>query len=122
MTTNHPGYLIPDNPQPDGLYCLKVFIPRDETYLYAFSGAFQFFGKWLAWQRDAGHNATLAAAAWRDAIQYTFDNGWLDSCDDCPPPAECPDPPGGTIECNNCGNRICIILEIDPCVLATNRP
>lgn len=77
MSTAHPGYLIPANVQPEGFYCLRVYIPRDVAYLYAFSGAFQFFGKWPAWERDASHRATLAASAWRDAIQYTFDNGWL---------------------------------------------
>lgn len=88
MSTEHPGYLIPENVQPDGYYCLRVYIPRDVAYLYAFSGAFQFFGKWPAWRRDSGHNATLAAAAWRDAIAYTFENGWLncgedDVCEHC---------------------------------------
>lgn len=86
MKPNYPGYLIPANPQPEGFYCLKVFIPADDYYLYAFSGAFQFFGKWLAWERDPGNNATLAAAAWREAIQKTFDEAWLncgEEVDDC---------------------------------------
>jgi len=82
MKPNYPGYLIPENPQPEGFICLKVYIPADDYYLYAFSGAFQFFGKWLAWERDAGHNASLAAAAWRAAIQKTFDEAWLNCGDD----------------------------------------
>lgn len=79
---NHPGYIIPEEPQPEGYYCLKVFIPADDLYLYAFSGAFQFFGKWLAWERDNAHRGTLAAQAWREAIQYTFTNGWLNCGED----------------------------------------
>jgi len=74
---NYPGYLIPANPQPDGFICLRVFIPADDVYLYAFSGAFQFFGKWLAWERDPDHKAAAAALAWREAIAKTFEEGWL---------------------------------------------
>lgn len=85
---SQPGYLIPDNPQPDGFYCLKVFIPADDLYLYAFGGAFQFFGKWLAWERDSSHKGALAAAAWQEAISKTFLEGWLncgedDVCEHC---------------------------------------
>jgi len=83
---NYPGYLLPDNPQPEGYICLKVFIPDAPEYLYAFSGAYQFFGKWLAWERDEGNNATLAAAAWREAINKTFLEAWLncgEEMDDC---------------------------------------
>jgi len=78
MKRNQPGYIIPDNPSPEGYICLKVFIPDAIEYLYAFSGAFTFFGKWNAWQRGPEHKATLAAAAWREAIQKTFDEAWLD--------------------------------------------
>jgi len=74
---NYPGYIIPENPQPEGFICLKIFIPAADEYLYAFSGAYQFFGKWLAWERDNAHRGTLAAQSWRDAIDYTYQNGWL---------------------------------------------
>jgi len=87
MKSDHPGYIIPANPTPEGYICLKVYIPDAIEYLYAFSGAYQFFGKWPAWQRDQAHNATLAAAAWREAIDYTFANAWLncgeDVCEHC---------------------------------------
>jgi len=78
----HPGYLLPENVAPTDFYCLRVYIPKEAEYLYAFSGAFQFFGKWLAWERDADNNAKLAAEVWRNAINYTFDNGWLNCGDD----------------------------------------
>jgi len=91
---NHPGYLIPANAQPEELLCLKVYIPKDDYYLYAFSGAYQFFGKWLAWERDTAHRGALAAAAWREAIAYTFENGWL-----------------------NCGENVCEHCDLIPIIL-----
>lgn len=78
------GYIIPDEPQPDGLYCLKVYIPADDLYLYAFAGAYQFFGKWMAWERDNSQRGKLAAESWRNAIDYTFANGWLNCGDEYP--------------------------------------
>jgi len=88
VSVNYPGYLVPENPSPDGFICLKVFIPNDDVYLYAFSGAYQYFGKWLAWERDESHKGALAALAWREAIHKTFSEGWLncgenDVCENC---------------------------------------
>lgn len=77
------GYLIPENVQPEGFYCLKVFIPADDLYLYAFAGAFQYFSKWPAWEKSNDGRAALAANAWKSAVEYTYANGWINSCGDC---------------------------------------
>jgi hypothetical protein len=45
--------------------------------LEAFSGAFNDFGRWTQWQRDGTNRASLAATTWKDAIDYTFANAWL---------------------------------------------
>lgn len=76
------GYLLPENPHPEGLRCLKVWIPDDPRYLEAFSGQFHDLGTWLAWEKDGTHRASLAAIAWKDAIDYTYENGWLNCGDD----------------------------------------
>jgi hypothetical protein len=70
-------YILPENVQPDTLLCLKVYIPNDQLYLEAFSGAFNDFGRWTQWQRDGTNGASLAATIWKDAIDYTFANAWL---------------------------------------------
>jgi len=74
------GYLAPET-QPEGMICLKVYIPADDLYLYAFGGAYQYLTKWVAWQRG-GSRAIEAAAKWRDAYDYTMANGWLNCGED----------------------------------------
>lgn len=75
------GYLIPQNPQPDALRCLRVFIPDDPLYLAALLGALDYFGQWTAWERDENHRGALAAAAWRAAIETTYE-ALADGCGD----------------------------------------
>ena len=72
------GYLIPDNPQPEDLRCLILWIPHDPDgfYLRAMAGAFTDMGKWNNWDRDGTSRGSLAASTWKDAIDYTFANGW----------------------------------------------
>jgi hypothetical protein len=78
-------YILPENVQPETLLCLKVYIPNDQLYLEAFSGAFNDFGRWTQWERDGTNRASLAATIWKDAIDFTYANAWLDCGDnmDC---------------------------------------
>ena len=76
------GYILPENPTPESLRCLKVWIPDDPRYLEAFSGQFHDMGTWLVWEKDGTNRASLAADAWKDAIDYTYENGWLNCGDD----------------------------------------
>jgi len=99
------GYRLPEEPDPQDYYCLKVFIPKDEIYLYAFSGSFQYLSKWVAWEKDTTGRATIAAQRWKEAYQYTLDNGWLNCEADCP---DCPEEDEMTtvinnINCGGCG-------------------
>jgi hypothetical protein len=79
------GYLLPDNPQPEGLLCLKIWIPDDPTgyYLAAMSGAFSDMSRWTQWEKDGTNRASLAAQTWKDAVDYTYENGWLNCGMDC---------------------------------------
>jgi len=81
------GYLIPENPSPDGLRCIKLWIPDDDLYLYALAGSIQYLTMWKAWALDEGKNGRLAAAAWWAAWVYTQENGWL-NCGDTTPPED----------------------------------
>ena len=67
------GYLIPENPTPNELNCLLVFYPDDPMYLQALLGSLTYLGTWTAWERDATKRGRLAAAAWKDANDCTFD-------------------------------------------------
>jgi len=74
------GYLVPDV-QPEGMTCVKLFIPSDDLYLYALGGAFQYFTKWVAWERG-GTRAIEAAEKWLAAYDYTMEHGWLNCGED----------------------------------------
>lgn len=75
------GYLVPDNVQPDGFRCFCVYIPDDDMYQRAFFGAYEFFGAWLAWERDDAKRGRLAADAWKKAIELTRDTMSCESYD-----------------------------------------
>ncbi len=71
MAKRQSGYIIPEEPQPDGYRCLRVFIPNDDIYLFAFMGAYRFFSTWVAWEKDGTNRASLAAASWSIAYEMT---------------------------------------------------
>lgn len=71
MNKNRDAYLIPDTPNPENKQCLLVFIPDDPLYLYQFMDAYEYFGKWVAWERDEAKRGKVAASSWRDAIECT---------------------------------------------------
>ena len=67
------GYLIPENAQPAGIRCLRVFVPDAPLYIAAFLGALTYFGQWTAWERDEQKRGQFAAQAWREANELTID-------------------------------------------------
>lgn len=77
-SSQNKAYLLPDNHTPEGYRCLTVYIPDDDLYLWQFMGAYDFFGTWVAWERDALHRGAEAAATWKEAIELTRD---LMNCD-----------------------------------------
>jgi hypothetical protein len=70
------GYLIPENVQPEGFRCLSVVIPDDDEYERAFDGAFHAMTKWLAWDKESGKRARLAADVWKLAYEETMRCYW----------------------------------------------
>lgn len=77
------GYLLPEVIDPNDLLCLQVYIPNDVLYLAAFSGAYERLGTWQVWEKDGTTRASQAAQVWKDAIDYTRENGWIGGCMDC---------------------------------------
>lgn len=68
------GYLIPENATPDDMDCILVFYPNDPLYLRALVGSLAYLGTWTAWERSPDHRGLLAAKAWKDANDCTFDS------------------------------------------------
>lgn len=70
------GYLIPPDAQPEEMGCILVFYPEDAKnfYLRALLGSLSYLGTWTAWERDTEHRGLLAAKAWKDANDCTFDS------------------------------------------------
>lgn len=81
MAPDGKGYLIPAEPSPDDMLCVKVFIPNDLLYIAAFWHSVEFLTTWTAWQRDAAHRATEAAAAWKAA--WVLSRAAFEEGDDC---------------------------------------
>lgn len=75
-------YLIPESIKnlADGetipLQGFCVYLPDDPDMLAAFVGAYQFFTKWVAWERDDSHNAVKVASIWRAAYELTMIDFW----------------------------------------------
>lgn len=88
MSNDGKGYLIPSPPIPEGLRCIKLWIPDDDLYLYALAGSIQYLTTWRAWALDEGKNGRYAALAWWAAWEYTQANGWLNCGDEIPPGEE----------------------------------
>jgi hypothetical protein len=47
------------------------------------SGAFSDMSRWTQWEKDGTNRASLAAQTWKDAVDYTYENGWLNCGMDC---------------------------------------
>lgn len=77
MPVSKRGYLIPDPIDPGGERCIAVFIPDDDTALYAFMGAYQFFTTWVAHDKDGTNSAALRAAVWARAYERTITEGLM---------------------------------------------
>lgn len=77
------GYLLPEVIEPNELICLKVYIPAGDEYLRAFSGHIHRLGTWQLWEKDGTNRAAQASLVWKNALDFTMLNGWLNSCGDC---------------------------------------
>jgi len=66
------GYLVPEPIDPGDTVCVRVYVPNDQLYMAAFLRAYEFFGQWVAWERDVTGKAAAAAAVWRQAIDKTL--------------------------------------------------
>lgn len=72
-------YQLPAVPDPAGYKCYTVKVPDDQGHINAFFGALDTLARWNNWQRDAGHNARVAAYRWRQVLDALH-------AGDCPVP------------------------------------
>jgi len=59
--------------------CLTFFFPNDPLYRVQLIQAYRYFGMWVAWERDTGKTALLAAEAWQEAIAESEANDFMPS-------------------------------------------
>jgi len=79
-TRGSKGYLLPEVIDPGQLQCITVYVPKDDYYIRAFSGAFHRLGTWQVWEKDGTTRAAEASLVWKNAIDYTMQNGWIGAC------------------------------------------
>ena len=76
------GYLLPDgNAYTEDMECCFIFVPAKDEYRRALFGALDYFGTWLAWQRDSEKRGQDAARAWKLANEYTRECWEMGACD-----------------------------------------
>lgn len=63
-------YPIPSNPAPDGLKCYQILIPDDDEHRRLFTSAVRSLARWDSYNRDDMHTGRIAAATWRNALDY----------------------------------------------------
>ena len=86
------GYLLPEGEAYEEEHeCMILFYPKRDEYRQALFGALDYFGTWLAWERDSGKRGKDAARAWKEAIDATRD----------------------CIDMNTCGNILALLTNIE---------
>ncbi len=63
-------YPLPTNLSPQDLACYSVLIPDDDEHRQLFVSAVRTLARWDSYERDANHGGAVAAATWRDALEY----------------------------------------------------
>lgn len=103
ITHRGKGYPIPDNPEPEGYHCVRVYVPDDSLYIGIFWQSLHYLASPRAWANDPEHTALIAAEVWRTAIQLSQDN---DACasGDC-----------GIMDIRQSEGVPCIIEKLDDC-------
>lgn len=66
---NLKGYVWPDTINPGEDVCIRIYVPKDALYIGAFWQSYEFFGTWLAWQKDTAKTGKEIAAVWRPLIE-----------------------------------------------------
>lgn len=82
MTKPNIGYLLPDGEAYTAdLACMMLFYPDKPEYRRALFGALDYFGTWLAWERDDDKRGKDAAKAWAEATVLTRKCMSMNTCE-----------------------------------------
>lgn len=81
MSFKPKAYLLPDELEPSGYRCFKMYVPDEPEYIAAFWGSIDFLATWTAWERDADKNARVAARVWKDAVEISRFSWLAGDCD-----------------------------------------
>jgi len=76
------GYLLPEGEAyTDDRECLILFYPNKDEYRRALFGALDYFGTWIAWERDEDKRGKDAARAWAECVELTRECIEMGTCD-----------------------------------------
>jgi len=67
-------YALPQDVEPEGLGCVRVYYPDNPGFLRALLSAVSYLGNWYAWERDDEKRGKDAAASWRVAYNQTVED------------------------------------------------
>lgn len=88
-----PGIKIPfftiDKPLPEGLRCVRVYIPDDDAFLRQLDGLIYQTTRWYNYSRDESHMGAALAKLWLKAMQHPKWLGACCMCMDCGELVEC---------------------------------
>lgn len=68
-----PGYRLPVDISPEGVVCIRAYVPDAPEYIAAFWGSYAYLTKWLAWERNDSKDAKIAAELWRGLFYRSRD-------------------------------------------------
>lgn len=68
-----PGYRLPAEIEPEGVVCIRAYVPDAPEYIAAFWGSYAYLTKWLAWERNDSKDAKIAAELWRQLFYRSRD-------------------------------------------------
>ena len=82
MAKRNIGYLLPaGDAYTDEVACMMLMYPDKPEYRQALFGALDYFGTWLAWERDDDKKGKDAARAWAEAILLTRECMEMNTCE-----------------------------------------
>lgn len=81
MAKRNIGYPLPaGDAYTSDLACMMLMYPDKPEYRQALFGALDYFGTWLAWEKEPEHKGADAALAWKEAILATRECMEMDYC------------------------------------------
>lgn len=103
MAKQRQAYIMPANPQPTGVRCIRVYVPDDPLYIAALWGSYEYLTTWLAWETDDSHLGKDAADVWKPAFLRAREE-W-----------DCAEGSCGLMDVRQSETEPCVLEKLDDC-------